>query len=68
MRSRVSSIFLFFNSFIGLTLGSALVGMLNDHVFAAIGSSIGLIVVVASVLGVLVLARGRAPYAAFITR
>jgi hypothetical protein len=32
MRSRVSAIFLFFNSFIGLTLGSAVVGLLNDHV------------------------------------
>lgn len=66
MRSRVSSIFLFFNSFVGLSLGSALVGLLNDHVFKAIGASVGTIVVVASVLGMLVLARGRRPYAAFI--
>jgi MFS family permease len=63
MRSRVSAIFLFFNSFIGLTLGSAVVGLLNDHVFKGVGPSVGSIVVGASVLAIVLLWAGRAPYA-----
>jgi len=65
MRSRVSGIFLFFNSFVGLTMGSAAVGFLSDHVFAAVGSALSMIVVGASLLAILLLARGRRPYALF---
>jgi MFS family permease len=66
MRSRVSGIFLFFNSFVGLSLGSAVVGLLNDHVFAAIGFSVTTLVVGASLLAILLLAGGRRPYAALL--
>lgn len=62
MRSRVSSIFLFFNSFVGLALGSAVVGLLNDRVYGSVGSSLGTIVVFASVLAILLLNKGRRPY------
>ena len=67
MRSRVSAIFLFSNSMIGVTVGSLLVGLLNDQVFnsaAAVGSSIGIVAAGAAILAVLVLAPGRKPFAA----
>ena len=66
MRSRVSAIFLFTNSFLGLTLGAALVGFANDHVFtgkAGVGASLSLLGVVASCLAIFLLSRGRRPYA-----
>ena len=62
MRSRVSGIFLFFNSFVGLALGSAAVGLLNDRVYGSVGYSLGTIVVIASILAVLLLSKGRRPY------
>jgi MFS family permease len=68
MRSRVSAIFLFSNSMIGVTVGSMLVGLLSDHVFktaAGIGSSIGVVASVAAVLAVVILWFGRKPFAAF---
>lgn len=66
MRSRVSAIFLFVNSLLGLTIGSLVVGLLNDHVFRSAGS-VGLSIVVvasaASAGAVLLLQCARAPYA-----
>lgn len=66
MRSRVSAIFLFVNSLLGLTVGSLVVGLLNDHVFRSAGS-VGLSIVVvasaASAGAVLLLQCARAPYA-----
>lgn len=66
MRSRVSAIFLFCNSFIGLALGSALIGLINDRVFAGGGTGIAMATVVAgaAILAVFVLDRGRRPFAA----
>ncbi|KQX18669.1 hypothetical protein ASD39_18765 [Sphingomonas sp. Root50] len=67
MRSRVAAIFLCSNSLIGLTLGSLLVGLLNDHMFggpAAVGSSLGLVTAGASIAAVALLALGLRPYAA----
>jgi MFS family permease len=58
MRARVSAIFLFCNSMIGLALGAFLVGVLNDHVFAAIGRSLTTVVAGASVFAVIILAAG----------
>lgn len=58
MRARVSAIFLFCNSMIGLALGAFLVGVLNDHVFAAIGRSLTTVVAGASVFAVILLAAG----------
>jgi hypothetical protein len=66
MRSRVAAIFLCSNSLIGLTLGSLLVGLLNDHVFAgkaAVGSSLGIVVAGASIVAAGLLALGCRPYA-----
>lgn len=63
MRSRVSGIFLFFNSFIGLALGSALIGLLNDRLFAQVGWSLATVAVLASSLAIVLLAKGRRPYA-----
>lgn len=67
MRSRVSAIFLFLNSFIGLALGSAIVGFLNDRVFshnAAVGKSISAVIIGASVMAILLLRNGGKAYAA----
>jgi MFS family permease len=58
MRARISAIFLFCNSMIGLALGAFLVGVLNDHVFAAIGRSLTTVVAGASVFAVIVLLAG----------
>lgn len=63
MRSRVSGIFLFFNSFVGLAMGSAVVGLLNDKVFSGVGQSVATIVVLASVLAIALLSKGRRAYA-----
>ncbi|MET1755719.1 MFS transporter [Novosphingobium sp. RD2P27] len=70
MRARVSAIFLFLNSFIGLAMGAALVGFLNDRVFAsekAVGSSMAVVVIAAAVLSIVLLLKGRRPYMAFET-
>jgi len=58
MRARVSAIFLFCNSMIGLALGAFLVGVLNDHVFKAIGRSLTTVVAGASVFAVIILVAG----------
>lgn len=65
MRSRVSAIFLFLNSFLGLALGSAAIGFMNDHVFAgpaAVGTSLAVLAVAASCLALVLLMMGRASY------
>lgn len=67
MRSRVSAIFLCSNSLIGLTVGSLLVGLLNDMVFgkgAGVAASIGVVATGAAVLTILILSLGRKPFAA----
>ena len=67
MRSRVSAIFLCSNSLIGLTLGSLLVGLLNDKLPGgprAIGGSLGIVAAGASLAAIALLWRGRRPYAA----
>jgi MFS family permease len=60
MRSRLSAMFLFCNSLIGLALGSALVGLLNDRVFgsAAVAKSISVVVAGAALATTGVLAAG----------
>lgn len=66
MRSRVAAIFLCSNSLIGLTLGSFLIGLFNDHLFsgpAAVGSSLGLVVAGASAAAAALLWLGCRPYA-----
>lgn len=66
MRSRVSALFLCSNSLIGLTLGSVLVGLLNDVYFKDpkdIGMSIALVGGAAAALAALILATGRRPFA-----
>lgn len=66
MRSRISAIFLFFNSFIGLALGSALVGMLNDAVFGVaqgLRYSLPLVAGGAAACAFILLWRGARPYA-----
>ncbi|WP_206366278.1 spinster family MFS transporter [Sphingomonas flavalba] len=71
MRSRVSALFLCVNSLLGLAVGSALVGLLNDRVFgsqAAIGSSIALVTAGAGIFGVLLLSLGMAPMRRFMAR
>ena len=66
MRSRVAAIFLCISNFIGLALGSLLVGLLNDRVFAsptATGLSMAIVAVGAAALAALLLAAGRGAYA-----
>ncbi|MES2495467.1 MAG: MFS transporter [Pseudomonadota bacterium] len=67
MRSRVAAIFLCSNSLIGLTLGSLLVGLFNDHLFsgsAAVASSLGIVTAGASIAAAGLLALGCRPYIA----
>lgn len=67
MRSRVAAIFLCSNSLIGLTLGSLLVGLLNDSLPGkgpVVGTSLGIVAAGASLAAVALLSRGRRPYAA----
>jgi MFS family permease len=68
MRSRISAIFLFFNSLIGLGAGAAVVGMLNDSVFTGphgIGLSLPLTAGLAASAAALVLSAGVTPLRAF---
>ncbi|GBQ34081.1 spinster family MFS transporter [Gluconacetobacter azotocaptans] len=66
IRSRVSAIFLFCNSFIGLALSSALIGFTNDRFFGGndIGLAMGIVVSIAAVLAIFVLHMGRRPFGA----
>jgi MFS family permease len=69
MRSRISAIFLFFNSLIGLGVGAAVIGMLNDTLFpnaGGVGLSLPLTAGVAAVLAALTLRMGIKPLAAFL--
>lgn len=69
MRSRVSAIFLMFNSLIGLGGSTALIGMLNDRVFgdpAAVGASMAVVGGAAAALALAVLAFGMRPFARFV--
>jgi MFS family permease len=69
MRSRVSALFLGVNSLIGMGCGSAFVGLATDHLFggpAGTGKSLALVAGVAAFLAILVLARGRRPFGAFV--
>lgn len=60
MRARLTAMFLFCNSLVGLALGSALVGVLNDRIFgtAAVMRSVTLVVGGAAITAGLVLAAG----------
>jgi MFS family permease len=67
LRSRVSAVFIFFNSVIGLALGNGLIGYLNDHVFAdprAVGASMAIVTSAAGLLSALFLSAGLKPFAA----
>ncbi|WP_044562886.1 MFS transporter [Azospirillum sp. B4] len=67
IRARVAALFLCCNSLGGLALGSALVGLLNDHVFGnpkMVGTSSAIVAGGAAVLSAIVLSFGRAPYRA----
>lgn len=69
MRSRVSALFLCSNSLLGLALGSAIVGLLNDRVFGtpmAVGQSIAIVIAGSSVGACLILKFGGRPYRRFI--
>lgn len=58
MRARITAIFLFCNSLLGLALGSYLVGMLNDRVFRTTGKSLALVVGGAAILQIAILIAG----------
>lgn len=65
LRARVAAIFLCLNAILGLAVGSALIGFINDRALAGRGTGIAMasVVVVAALSSVLLLAFGRAPYA-----
>jgi MFS family permease len=68
MRARISAIFLFCNSLIGLAGGAALIGFLNDHAFggpAGIRVSLPLTVALSAGVAVLLLALGLRPLTVF---
>jgi hypothetical protein len=61
VRAQVSAVFLLISNLLGLGLGTTLVALLTDRYFgspAAVGSSMSLVIVGASVLTVLLLWRG----------
>ena len=58
MRARISAMFLFCNSLLGLALGAYLVGLLNDRVFHATGQSLTVVVVGAALLQIVILLAG----------
>lgn len=61
LRARVSAVFLFCNSLIGLALGSMLIGSLTDFVFAdpkAVGTSLSIVVFGASLCAIASLGIG----------
>lgn len=64
MRSRVSALFLFANSFIGLSLSSLLIGLINDRIYGGGGTvqALAIIVTAAAVLGTIILPLGRGSY------
>jgi MFS family permease len=68
MRSRISAIFLFFNSLIGLGAGVAVIGVLNDMLFhgpAGVGYSLPLTAGIAAILAALTLSAGVKPLNTF---
>ena len=58
MRARISAMFLFCNSLLGLALGAYLVGLLNDRVFHATGQSLTVVVVGAALAQIVILLAG----------
>jgi MFS family permease len=67
MRSRISAIFLCLNSFVGLALGSFLVGLFNDSLFhgtTAVGPSLALVSSSAALLAAIILIFGCRPFRA----
>lgn len=61
LRARVSAVFLFFNSLLGLALGSVIIGSLTDYVFGdpkAVGKSLCVVLLGASSLAVICLGTG----------
>lgn len=57
--------FLCLNAILGLAVGSALIGFINDQAFSGqgTGAAMASVVTVAALMSVLLLAFGRAPYA-----
>lgn len=69
MRSRVSALFLGINSLIGMGLGSALIGIANDHWSGGAqgtGLSLAIVAAGAATLAVLVLSLGLSPFRRFV--
>lgn len=65
LRARVSAVFLFFNSMIGLSLGAAMIGLLNDRLFTGaqgVQSSLPLVAGVAGLIAAMLLASGARPF------
>jgi MFS family permease len=61
LRARVSAVFLFFNSLLGLALGSLLIGSITDYVFndpRAVGTSMCIVVFGSAVAAVVTLGIG----------
>jgi MFS family permease len=68
MRSRVSAIFLCSNSFLGLALGSFLVGLLSDRLFHGVGPSLAMVAAGSALSAAIVLRMGCAPFRRFMER
>lgn len=61
LRARVSAVFLFFNSLIGLALGSLIIGSITDYFFRdprAVGTSMCIVVLGASLIAIVTLSIG----------
>ena len=71
MRAKISSAYLFFSNFIGLSLGAAAVGFVTHHVFAdesRVGASLAIVNLVGAPLAVLAILIGMAPYRRSLSR
>ena len=65
MRAKISSAYLFFSNFIGLSLGAATVGFITHYVFAdeaRVGTSLAIVNCVGAPLAVLLILLGMKPF------
>lgn len=65
MRAQVSAIFLFLNSIIGLAIGSLLIALMTDYVFAddrAVGWSVSIVCAISTFISGVMIRRGLKPF------
>jgi MFS family permease len=70
MRAKISSAYLFFSNFVGLSLGAAMVGFITHNVFgddARVGASLAIVNLIGVPLAILAIALGMKTYREAVT-